>query len=262
MLEKLFQKLNKIPSWVSIVALVIGCVVVNVPNLLTFDSFVDVMIESIKQVYTTPVAVTITPAFKWVTVAFMVVISYLVVELVARGVFGWAVRNRYTNRGKNFYLVSVRYAMAIVQTIYGLYSLLAVYAPNVYYYSGEMVLFLVRTAVITFVYYGIRKECVNDKFVFSLYNRLFTMYFIYNGAFNLLNLFTTLLTAPISIGDAVYSAVSIVIIAGVVALLYFTIYKKLKKEQEDARKTFVLPHMTGMGSDDSNDHEIFRGYGM
>lgn len=261
MLEKLFQKLNKIPSWVSIVVLAVGCIVANVPNLLTFDSFVSVMIESIKEIYTSPVAVTVTPAFKWVTIIFMVIILYFIIELVAQGVFSWAVRSRYTNRGKKYYLVSVRYGMGLVQIVYGLYSLLSVYAPDVYFYSAEIVLFLLRTAVITMVYYGIRKECINDKFVFSLYNRLYTMYFIYHGAFNLLNLFTALLSSPIVVGDAISFAVSLAVVALVALALYFTLYKKLKKEQEEARKSFVLPQMPGNGSDD-NDHEIFSGYGM
>ncbi|MBQ8178087.1 MAG: hypothetical protein IJ033_02730 [Clostridia bacterium] len=260
MLEKIFQKLNKIPSWVSIIALAIGCIVQGIPTILNFDVFMQEITTYIQGLSTSPVQVSATPGFKYLMAAIVIVINYFIIEGVAHLVYGWAVRYRYTNRGKKYYITSVRYGMAVVELVYGLYSLLSVWAPSVFYYSSDAVLFVLRTAVITFVYLGIKNECVNDKFVFSLYNRLFTIYFIYNGAIWLFDLFSVLLTSPIDVAYAIYAAVVLVIVALSAGLLYFTIYKKLKKEQEEARKIIILPPTSGMGG--GNDSEIFRGYGL
>ena len=111
--------------------------------------------------------------------------------------------------------------------------------------------------MITLLYWGIRKECLNDKFVFNCYNRLYFIYFVYNGATWLLELFTNILSGQIDVGYAIYSAVMVVIVALCALAIYFTIYKKLKKEQEDARKIIILPPTSGGG-----DSEIFRGYGL
>ncbi len=259
MIEKIFKKLNAIPSWVSVVALVIGCLVTGIPTLLNFDVFMQEITTYIQSMSTTPLQISATPGFKYLITAIVIAFDYFIVEGVARLVFAWAVRYRYTNRGKKYYLISVRYGMAVVKLVYGLYSLVGVWAPNVFYYSSDIVLFVLRTAVITFVYLAIRKECVNDKFVFSLYNRLYTVYFIYNGAIWLFDLFATLLTSPIDVAFVIYAGVVLAVVCASAALLYFTVYKKLKKEQEEARKIIVLPPTSGNGG---NDSEIFRGYGL
>lgn len=261
MLEKIFKKLNQIPSWVSIVVLVVACVVANVPNLLNFDSYMQMITESIQELSPSPVQVNVTPGFKYVAVAIMVVFSYLIIELVARLMYGWASRSRYTNRGKKYLLTSVRYGMAVVHLVHGLYSLLSVYAPEVYSYSGEAVLFLLRTAIITLVFLGIRKECINDKFVFTLYNRLYGIYFIYNGALYLLDLLSTVLIAPIDVPYAIYCAIMLAVVGISAGVLYLIMFKKLKKEQEDARKILIIPPISGNGRG-GDDSEIFNGYGM
>ena len=260
MLEKIFQKLNKIPSWVSIIALAIGCIVQGIPSILNFDVFMQEITSYIQSVATSPVQVSATPGFKYLIAAISIVINYFIIEGVAHLVFSWAMRNRFTNRGKKYYITSVRYGMAVVELVYGLYSLLAVWVPNVFYYSADIVLFLLRTGIITIVYWAIRKECINDKFVFALYNRLYTVYFIYNGAIWLFELFSVLLTSPIDIPYMIYSIAVLAVVGGSAVLLYFTIYKKLKKEQEEARKIIILPPTSSMGG--GNDSEIFRGYGL
>lgn len=256
MIEKIFNKLNKIPSWVGWTALFVSSMILALPTMLSFDTFLQKLNEYFLDALQQPFKVNVAPQFKYFVGAMEAIISCLIIEAVSQIVYGWAFRNRYTNRGKKFYLNSVRYSMAAVQTVYGLYSLIAVWAPSVFSYSGEAVLFVLRTAVITAMFMGIRKECVNDKFVFLVYNRLYCIYFIYNGALWLLNFFTSLLATEIKVGSVIFDAVMVIIIAASAAALYFTVYKKLKKEQEEARQTIILPPTSG------GDSEIFRGYGM
>ena len=73
----------------------------------------------------------------------------------------------------------------------------------------------------------------------------------------MLELFTTVLSQEIDVAYAIYSGAMVAVVALTAVALYFTLYKKLKKEQEDARKIINLPPINNGG-----DNEIFRGYGL
>lgn len=257
MIEKIFEKLNKLPNWLGFVAVIVGCLVSAIPSVLNTEPLLAEFNSILQSAGDFQYQATATPGFKYLVGGLVFVGEWLIMELVGQFVFSWAVSSRYTNRGKKYFLNSLRYSYGVIRLIYGLYSLLSVWAPNVFYYSADAVLFVVRTLVITLLYWGIRKECLNDKFVFNCYNRLYFIYFVYNGATWLLELFTNILSGQIDVGYAIYSAVMVVIVALCALAIYFTIYKKLKKEQEDARKIIILPPTSGGG-----DSEIFRGYGL
>ena len=257
MIEKIFERLNKLPAWIGYVAVLVGCVVSAIPTILNTDPLLAEFNSILQEAGEFQYKLNATPGFKYLVGAFMFIIIWAIMELVGQFIFSWAVSSRYTNRGKKYFLNSLRYAYGLIRLVYGLYSLLSVWVPNVFLYSADAVLFIVRTAVITLLYMGIRKECLNDKDVFNCYSRLYFIYFIYNGATWLLNFFTTVLSAPIIVADAIYSAVMVAIIAISALALYFTIYKKLKKEQEEARKIIILPPTSSGG-----DSEIFKGYGL
>ena len=258
MIEKIFEKLNKIPSWVAVIAVLLGCLVSAVPSVLNTEPLIAEINSILQSTGEIQYQATATPGFKYLVGVVVFAGNWLIFEVVAQLLFSWAVSSRYTNRGKKYFLTSARYAYGVIRLIYGLYSLLSVFAPTVFYYSADVVIFIVRTAVITALYLGIRKECLNDKFVFNCYNRLYFIYFVYNGAIWLLELFTGVLAEQIDVGAVIYSAVMVALVGGVALALYFTVYKKLKKEQEEARKMIILPPINN-GGDDS---EIFRGYGL
>lgn len=257
MIEKIFEKLNKIPAWVGYVVLIVGCCISAVPTILGTDTLINELNEIIQSTGQLQYQISATPGFKWVMGVVTAIVNWLVVELVGQFIFSWAVSSRYTNRGKKYYLNSLRYSYAVIRVVYGLYSLLSVWAPNVFAYSAEAVLFVIRTVVITITFYGIRKECLNDKFVYNCYSRLYFIYFVYNGASWLLQLFTTVLSSPIDVAFSIYSAVMIVVVGLSALALYLIMFKKLKKEQEEARKIIILPPTSGGG-----DSEIFKGYGL
>lgn len=258
MIEKIFAKLNKMPSWIAIIAVVLGCLVSAIPSVLNTEPLIAEINSIIQSTGDIQYQATATPGFKYLVGAIFFAGKWVIFEVVAQFLFSWAVSSRYTNRGKKYFLTSARYAYGVISLIYGLYSILSVYVPIVFYYSADAVLFIVRTAVVTALYWGIRQECLNDKFVFNCYNRLYVIYFVYNGANWLLQLFTTVLAEQIDVGMAIYSAVMVAIVGGSALLLYFTVYKKLKKEQEEARKMIILPPINNGGG----DSEIFRGYGL
>ncbi|MBO7178280.1 MAG: hypothetical protein J6V69_04195 [Clostridia bacterium] len=258
MIEKIFEKLNKIPSWIAVVVVVLGCLVSAIPSVLNTEPLVAELNAILQSTGDIQYQATATPGFKYLVGVIVFIGNWVVFEVVAQFVFSWAVSSRYTNRGKKHFLTSARYTYGIIRLVYGLYSLLSVYAPSVFFYSADAVIFVLRTALITALYWGIRKECLNDKFVFNCYNRLFFIYFVYSGATWLLELFTTVLAEKIDVGLAIYAAVMVVIVGISALVLYFTIYKKLKKEQEEARKMIILPPINNGGG----DSEIFRGYGL
>ena len=261
MISKLFSKLNKIPGWVSIVVVIIACIFSVIPELLTFDNSIYQEALGLMDLTSGVVqdSATITnPAYKYVVVFFDAILTWIIMELVAGCVFNWAVRSRFTNRGKQQFLVATRLGYAVVMLLYGIFSFTALWAPAVYNFAYDIVLFVLRTAVFTIVYLGIKEDCVNDKFVFTLYNRLFTLYFTYNAVLYLLLMVMELLSTETIVVIAVVAnavGLAVVLIAGVI--LYFTVYKKLKKEQEENRK-IILPPPT----DGGNNYEIFKGYGM
>ncbi len=258
MLEKIFGKLNKIPSWVSIVALAVGVVVASIPVVLNGEGFINeltALLENVAPANTTP---NVSGGFVYLVAVLDAILSYLIIEVCAHFVFQWAVNNRYTNRGKQYYVTAVRYAFALINLVIGLYDIVGVYVSHVVYsYVGVAFLFVLRTAVVTFVYLGIRKECINDKFVFNCYNRLYLIYFMYNAALNLLELFTNVLSTEIDVGYAIYSGVMVAIVALSALALYLTVFKKLKKEQEEARKIVIIPPVGG-----GDNSEIFKGFGL
>ena len=257
MIEKIFEKINRIPAWVGYVVVLVGCLVSAIPSVLNTEPLLAEFNSILQSAGDFQYQATATPGFKYLVGGIVFVGNWLVMELVAQFVFSWAVSSRYTNRGKKYFLNSVRYGYGLIRLVYGLYSLVSVWAPSVFYYSADVVLFVLRTLVFTIVFWGIRKECLNDKFVFHCYNRLYFIYFVYNGASWLLELFTTVLSKEIDVGFAIYSGVMVAVVAICALVLYFTVYKKLKKEQEDARKIIILPPTSGGG-----DNEIFRGYGL
>ncbi len=258
MLEKIFGKLNKIPSWVSVIALAIGVVVASVPVILHGDGLITEITELLQTVAPANTVPNVNGGFVYLVAVLDALISYLIIEFCAHFVFQWAVNSRYTNRGKQYYTTVVRYAFALINLVIGLYDIIGVYVSNVVYsYVGIAFLFVLRTAVVTFVYLGIRKECINDKFVFNCYNRLYIIYFMYNAAYYLLELFLNVLSTEIDVGYAVFSGVMVGIVALSALVLYLTVFKKLKKEQEDARKIVIIPPVGG-----GDNTEIFKGFGM
>ncbi len=261
MIENIFEKLKKVPAWASVVALIIGAIVSALPIVLNGDVFTQELTETLKGFYETPVQVTVGAGFAYLIAVLVALIDYIIVEGCARIVFQWAVNSRYTNRGKKYFLNVVRLAFGVIKTVIGIYSVIGVFVTSaVFAYIGNALLFVLRTFIITMVYLGIRKECINDIFVFNCYNRLFVVYFIYNGASNLLELFTTVLTAPIDVGYAIYTGVMLLIVALSALALYFTVFKKLKEEQEKARQIVIIPPK----KDDNggNNDEIFKGFGI
>ena len=74
----------------------------------------------------------------------------------------------------------------------------------------------------------------------------------------MLDLILTLTYASYGVGAKVVSGVMVALVIGTGALLYFTVFKKLKKEQTDARNDYRPPSPPSHGGDD----EIFRGYGV
>lgn len=255
MIEKLFEKINKIPIWVGYVAVLVGCLVSAIPSVLNTDAVIQ-EINALLQT-TGEFKLTATPGFKYLVGVVIFIGNWLVMEVVAQIVFSWAVSSRYTNRGKKYFLNSLRYGYGLLMLLYGLYSLLSVFAPNVFIYSADAVLFVLRTLIITIVFVGIRKECLNDKFVYNCYSKLYFVYFVYNGATWLLELFTGALSAEIDVPFVIYSAVMVAVVGLSALALYFTVFKMLKKEQEEARKIIILPPTQGGG-----DSEIFKGYGL
>ena len=260
MIAKLFSKLNKIPGWVTIAVVIVACLFAVIPDLLTFDNgiyedalgLMDLTSGAIQETTIT------NPAYKYVVVFFDGILTWVIMELVVGCVFNWAVRSRYTNRGKQYLLKAVRIGYAVVQLVYGIFSFTAVWAPAVYSFAYDIVLYALRPAVFTIVYLGVKEECVNDNFVFTLYNRLFTLYFMYNAILYLLFMVLELLNPDkIVVTAVIANAVGLVVVLAAGAILYFTVYKKLKTEQEENRKIILPPP-----SDDGNSYEIFKGYGM
>ena len=257
MIEKIFEKLNKIPAWIGYVVVALGCLVSAIPSVLNTEPMLAQFNSIIQSTGELEYQLKATPGFKYLVGGITFVGTWVIFEIVCQFIFSWTVTSRYTNRGKKYFLNSARYCYGIIRLVFGLYSLLSVWAPNAYFYSSDVVLFILRTTIISVLFWGIRKECLNDKFVFLCYNRLYIIYFIYNGATWLLELFTTVLSQEIDVAYAIYSGAMVAVVALTAVALYFTLYKKLKKEQEDARKIINLPPINNGG-----DNEIFRGYGL
>lgn len=261
MIKKIYDKLNALPAWISYVAVFLACFITSIPLIINFDSMVKSMLEAYSSagIDVSSYLSALSPAWKYIVAVISAFVSWGFMELIAAAVYSFFIRSGYRSRGQRYYSTSVRYSYALYRTVTGLYSLTAIWAPQAYNYGYDILNFIMLTAVFTVCYLGIKEECVNDLNVFNVYYRLFNIYFIFEGVITVLDLILTITDASYGVGAKVVSGVMVALVLGAGTLLYFTVFKKLKKEQTDARNDYRPPSPPpSRGGDD----EIFRGYGV
>lgn len=260
MIKKIYDKINSLPPWVSYIAVFVACFVAAIPMIINFDSMVASMLEiySSAGIDVDAYLAALSPAWKYIVAVISAFVYWGIMELIASAVYSFFIRSGYRGRGQKYYGVSVRYSYAVYRLVTGLYSLTAIWAPDAYFYGYDILNFVMLTAVFTICYLGIKEECVNDLNVFNVYYRLFNVFFIFEGVVTVLDMVLTLTDPGYGVGAKVVSGVMVALVLSAGLLLYFTVYKKLKKEQTDARKDYRPPSPPTGGGDD----EVFRGYGV
>lgn len=269
-LKKFYEKLGKLPVWSGMLAVLAACIVANIPTMLQFDA----IWASVWEMYAEAVPgfnpQNLPAYYKYVISVISAFVAWGVFELIAYLVSMLVLQGSARRSNKNMFYNAVRYTYAVEKLIVGLYSLTAVYAPEVYVYSYQWLDFILLTTLFSFCYLGLKERYVNDNYVFDIYARLYSIWFIYSGIVSVLDFLMTILdpTAPVS--DIVATSVMLGLVAAAALILYFTMFKKLKQEQTENRKRFTPPPPPPFGQGGfgqggpgkPDDDEVFKGYGL
>ena len=260
MIKKIYDKLNSVPAWISYIAVFVACFIGAIPMIINFDSIVAAMLDAYSSagVDVSAYLSGLSPSWKYIVAVISAFVSWGIMEIISLAVYSILLRTPYRPRGQKYYGVSVRYSYAVYKTVVGLYSLTAIWAPAAYAYGYDILNFVMLTAVFTVCYLGIKDECINDLVVFNVYYRLFNIYFIFEGVITVLDMILVLTDNTYGVAAKVVSGVMVGLVLGAGVLLYFTVFKKLKKEQTGARNDYRPPSPPSGGG----DSEIFRGYGV
>ena len=262
MITKIYDKISKLPKWTGIVAVIVAAIVANIPMMLSFDVLWNSILASYAEagIDVSGTLGNLPDSYKYVVAFLGALVTWGIMELIAYVVI-WIMSGSGKVRDKRYFYNAVRFTYAVYKLIVGLYSLTAVYAPAAYVYGYDWLNFIVLTSLFTLCYLGIRQNCVNDNFVFNTYSRLYSVWFIYQGIVCLLNFMLIIADASYATEYKISSGVMLGLVAVAALVLYLTVYRKLKKEQDDNRSNFIPPVPPQRPGGQDND-EIFRGYGL
>ncbi len=268
-LQKIYEKLGKLPTWSGMLAVIASCIVASIPTMLQFDSIWAELWEVYAEAVPGFDPANLPGYYKYVIAILSAVVSWGIIELIIYIVTTLVLQGRARNFNRNMYYNAVRYTIAAEKLIVGLYSLTAVYAPQVYVYSYSWLDFILLTTLFTFCFLGIKERYINDNYVFDIYSRLYAIWFIYSGILSVLEFMMIILDPAAKVSDIVSSSVMMGLVGIAALILYLTLFKKLKKEQTENRRNFTPPppppppfgQGTSGGSKDDDD-EIFKGYGL
>ena len=87
MIEKIFEKLNKIPSWIAVVVVVFGCLVSAIPSVLNTEPLVAELNAILQSAGDIQYQATTTPGFKYLVGVIVFIGNWVVFEVVAQFVF-------------------------------------------------------------------------------------------------------------------------------------------------------------------------------
>ena len=267
-LKRFYEKLGKLPTWSGMLAVLAAFIVANVPTMLQFDSIWASMWELYSEAVPGFDPQNLPGYYKYMISVISAFIGWGIFELIFYFVSMLILQGSARRMNRKMFSNAVRYTFAVQKLIVGLYSLTAVYAPEVYVYSYKWLDFILLTTLFSFCFLGLKETYVNDNFVFDIYSRLYAIWFIYSGIVTVLNFLMTVLDPTMPVSEIVATSVMLGIVAAAALILYFTLFKKLKQEQTENRKRFTPPPPPfgqggfGQGGSDKPDDEIFKGYGL
>ncbi len=257
-INKVFDKLNKLPVWVGYVCVIVASVVATVPSAVTLDVYLNEYAKELSSVIGVDFSFLVTDWHKAGYALLGGVISWGIFELIASLVFGWLARMRFFLKDKPAFMKTARYCYAVYELIIGLASLPSIWYAEAYSYYINVLVFIMITTSFTFGYLYIKDRCLNPKYISNAYNSLFMLHFIYYGALSVINIVYDLVDTETAVEYIISDAALLVAVIAGCLILYFTVYKPLQEEQRENRKRIV----TRIDNDNNGPDEIFRGYGM
>lgn len=257
-INKVFDKLNKLPVWVGCVSVVAASVVATIPDSLVLDVVLNEYAKELSAMMDFEFSFLVTGWHKAGFALLGGVVGWGIFELIASLVFGWLARMRFFYKDKTTFMKTSRYCYAVYKLIVGLASLTEIWNMTACAYYINIVEFIVKTAIFTFGCLYIKDMCINPKFISNAYNSLFMLHFIYYGALSVINIVYDIVDTTTATGIIISDAVLLLVVIAGGFTLYYTVYKKLQEEQIENRKRI----MTRVTEADTGSDEIFRGYGM
>ena len=271
MIKSFYEKLGKLPVWSGMIAVLAACIVANIPTMLQFDAIFAELLDVYAEAVPGFNIQNLPPYYKYVVSILSAVVSWGIFELILYFVTMLALQGSARRMNKNMFYNAARFTYAVEKLIVGLYALTSVYAPEVYVYSYQWLDFILVTLMFSFCFIGIKERYINDNFVFDIYSRLYSIWFIYSGIVAVLDFMITVLDPAATVPAIVQTSVMLALVGIAALILYLTLFKKLKKEQTENRKRFTPPPTFGPGPGSGNaggsdktssDDEIFKGYGL
>ncbi len=257
-INKVLDKLNKLPVWVGYVTVIVVSVVAAIPSVMVSEVYFNAYAKEISAILGQSISIVVYDWQKALLAFGSGFVAWGVLEFIIWVVLSWMQRSRRIVRDVKSFKSTARYCYTIYELIVGLGSLTSIWNTLACNYYIGILEFIVKTVIFTLGYLYVKDRCLDPNFVFNAYNGLFMVHFIYYGAYSTLNVVSDIIDTSTEVGVIVSDAVMLaVVIAGCIAL-YFTVYKKLQEEQKENRKRILPPDFDqGNGPD-----EIFRGYGM
>jgi|AGTN01.3.fsa_nt_gi hypothetical protein len=173
----------------------------------------------------------------------------LILHLVYRSLY---IRTR-TNSDAVFFKTAARLFYAVSNVITGLYGLIYLKYPGFFDYGSLILNFAVYTAAYTLAYLVAAEAVINPKFVAKAFINLYYIYFGIYILFSAVGLIDAA-TGGGEVSTIIGYSVRLGLVAIFSAVLYFTVYKKLKEKE----KNFI----DIQPPKEPPDNEIFKGYGF
>ena len=252
--SKLYQKLIKVPETVTYAFIIVSSFLASLGALLQFDETALIMEGALADIQFN------IDVFKWISWIFSGFITWGIVELIIGILFNFAYKYRAVDAHKKTEFKSVvRIFCAVKQFVMGIFEFVYLASAEAYVYGSSILGIVSSVVIFTFAYLVLKNNLINKRRIFTIYSKLFKLYFIVVGILNVIQFIGLVAISPLPVSDVIVSAVCIALLALSAVGSYYLVYKKLKAEEEENKKE---PEIIFVNNNDNNPPEIFSGYGF
>ena len=254
MITKIYDKISKLPKWTGIVAVIVAAIVANIPMMLNFDVLWNSILASYAEagIDVSGTLGNLPDSYKYVVALLGALVTWGIMELIAYVVI-WIMSGSGRVRDKKYFYNAVRFTYAVYKLIVGLYSLAdsrALLADRGLRSRGIRL----RIRLVEFYSADVAVYAVLSGYQEKMRQRQFRFQYLFPPLFGMVHISGNSLSVEFYV-----DLLGLVAVAALV--LYLTVYRKLKKEQDDNRSNFIPP-VPPQRPGGQGDDEIFRGYGL
>lgn len=262
LIQKMFDKLQKVPSFVWVLTVFGSCLFATMYSFSnSLNEFFLLLNDAIESGELQLQGTIDTEAFKWISFVVNGLVGLGLFELIVNLIYRSMAMRMQVKRDQRRFMTVTRVYYTLANIVVGLIHLIDFAVPVFYYYAALALQFAVYSGAYLAMYVTLKDTTINPLYAASAFRNLARFYLILFGVLGVFDLILALTDASVGLHYRIAAGLRIAVVAGYAVASYF-LYRKWKTDEDNARTQFVDTARTRVSPDSPPDDEIFRGYGF